>query len=273
MADYEALYELSIRQPEAFWAKEASELLWRAPWSTVLEWNPPFAKWFTGGRLNVAENCVDRHLDTRRDKPAIIWEGEPGDRRSLTYGDLFSEVCKFSNVLKAHGIVAGDRVLLYLPLVPEAAIAMLACARIGAVHSVVFGGFSAESIKDRLTDSGAKLIVTAGRRLAARQDRPRSRRTWMPALKGGDGAVTGVIVLRRAQNPVEMKPGRDVWWHEETEDIAADAPAEAFDSEHPLFILYTSGSTGKPKGILHTSAGYLLGAVRDDEIRLRSARG
>ncbi len=259
LADYEALYKLSVEHPEAFWAKEASELLWRAPWSTVLEWTPPFAKWFQGGRLNVAENCVDRHLDTRRDKPAIIFEGEPGDQRTLTYGELFTEVCKFANVLKAHGVEAGDRVMLYLPLVPEAAVAMLACARIGAVHTVVFGGFSAESIKDRLADSGAKLIVTADGGWRRGKVVP-LKANVDAALKDGDGNVTGVIVLRRAENAIEMKAGRDVWWHDETGKVSADAPAEAFDSEHPLFILYTSGSTGKPKGILHTSAGYLLGA-------------
>ena len=240
----------------------------------MLEWNPPFAKWFVGGRLNVAENCVDRHLATRRDKPAIIWEGEPGDTRTLTYGQLHAEVCRFANVLKAHGVQAGDRVLLYLPLVPEAAVAMLACARIGAVHSVVFGGFSAESIKDRLSDSGATLIVTADGGWRRGKIVP-LKANVDAALKDGNGAVRGVIVLRRAENPVEMQPGRDVWWHDETGKVSADAPAEAFDSEQPLFILYTSGSTGKPKGILHTSAGYLLGAyetckyvfdVREDDV-------
>ncbi len=225
----------------------------------MLEWNCPFAKWFVGGRLNVAENCVDRHLDTRRDKPAIVWEGEPGDKRTLTYAELHAEVCRFANVLKAHGVAAGDRVLIYLPLVPEAAVAMLACARIGAVHSVVFGGFSAESIKDRLADSGAKLIVTADGGWRRGKVVP-LKANVDAALKDGDGNVSGVIVLRRAANAVEMKDGRDVWWHDETGKASADAPAEAFDSEHPLFILYTSGSTGKPKGILHTSAGYLLGA-------------
>ena len=160
-ADFEPLYQLSVEQPELFWAKEAAELQWTTPWSTVLDWKPPFAKWFVGGQLNVAANCVDRHLDTRRDKPALVWEGEPGDQRTLTYGELHAEVCRFANVLKGKGIAPGDRVILYLPLVPEAAVAMLACARIGAVHSVIFGGFSAESIKDRLADSGAKFIVTA----------------------------------------------------------------------------------------------------------------
>jgi acetyl-CoA synthetase len=260
LAEYEALYEESIRQPDAFWAREAGELLWRQPWQTVLEWKCPNAKWFVGGQLNVAENCVDRHLDgPRRDKVAILWEGEPGERHSLTYAQLYEEVCRFANVLKKHGVQTGDRVLLYMPFVPEAAVAMLACARIGAVHCVVFGGFSAESIKDRLADSGAKFIVTA--------DGGWRRGTIVPlkanvdkALQGGATGVTGVIVLRRTAQEIPMTPGRDFWWHDETAAVSADCPAEPFDSEHPLFILYTSGSTGKPKGILHTSGGYLLGA-------------
>ena len=259
MEDYEQLYKLSIENPDAFWAKEAAELAWRAPWSTVLEWNCPEAKWFLGGRLNVAENCLDRHLNTpRRDKPAIVWEGEPGDKRTLTYAELHAEVCRFANVLKTHGIAAGDRVLIYLPLVPEAAVAMLACARIGAVHSVVFGGFSAESIKDRLADSGAKLIVTADGGWRRGKIVP-LKANVDAALKDGDGNVGKVIVLRRTANEVAMKDGRDVWWHDETGKASSGHAPEPFDSEHPLFILYTSGSTGKPKGILHTTAGYLLG--------------
>ena len=259
MEDYEALYKLSTENPDAFWAKEAAELAWRAPWSTVLEWNCPEAKWFLGGRLNVAENCLDRHLDTsRRDKPAILWEGEPGDKRTLTYAELHAEVCKFANVLKSQGVAAGDRVLIYMPLVPEVAVAMLGCARIGAVHSVVFGGFSADSIKDRLADSGAKLVVTAdggwrrGKVVALKANVD-------AALKDGDGNVGKVIVLRRTANEVTMQDGRDVWWHDAMAGASPEHAPEPFDSEHPLFILYTSGSTGKPKGILHTTAGYLLG--------------
>jgi acetyl-CoA synthetase len=258
--EYDRLYAESIDDPEAFWAKEAAELLWRAPWKTVLEWDCPNAKWFSGGQLNLSENCLDRHLDgPRRDQPAIIWEGEPGDQRTLTYAELHREVCRFANVLKDHGVAPGDRVLIYLPLVPEAAVSMLACARIGAVHSVIFGGFSAESIKDRLTDSGAKLIVTA--------DGGWRRGAIVPlkanvdaALASAASGVDAVIVLRRTENEVTMQPGRDVWWHDEMAGASADCPADAFESEHPLFILYTSGSTGKPKGILHTTAGYLLGA-------------
>ena len=259
MEDYEGLYKLSVEHPDAFWAKEAAELAWHAPWSTVLEWNCPDAKWFVGGRLNIAENCLDRHLNTpRRDKPAILWEGEPGDKRTLTYAELHAEVCRFANVLAAQGVAAGDRVLIYMPLVPEVSVAMLACARIGAVHSVVFGGFSADSIKDRLADSGAKLIVTADGGWRRGKIVP-LKANVDAALKDGDGHVGKVIVLRRTANDVKMKDGRDVWWHDTVGQASAEHAPEPFDSEHPLFILYTSGSTGKPKGILHTTAGYLLG--------------
>ncbi len=258
--DYDQLYKLSIEHPDAFWAKEAAELKWSVPWSVVLEWHAPFARWFVGGRLNVAENCLDRHLATRANKPALVWEGEPGDQRTLTYAELHAEVCRFANVLTGKGIAAGDRVIIYLPLVPEAAVAMLACARIGAVHSVIFGGFSAESIKDRLADSGARFIVTADGGWRRGKVVP-LKANVDAALKDGDGKVEGVIVLRRAENAVEMKAGRDTWWHDETGKVSAEHAAEAFDSEQPLFILYTSGSTGKPKGILHTSGGYLLGAA------------
>ena len=257
--DYDQLYKLSIEHPDAFWAKEAAELTWSVPWSVVLDWKPPFAKWFVGGRLNVAENCLDRHLATRANKPAIVWEGEPGDQRTLTYAELHAEVCRFANVLTGRGITAGDRVIIYMPLVPEAAVAMLACARVGAVHSVIFGGFSAESIKDRLADSGARFIVTADGGWRRGKIVP-LKANVDAALKDGDGNVEGVIVLQRAKNAVEMKDGRDTWWHDETSKVSAEHTAEAFDSEQPLFILYTSGSTGKPKGILHTSGGYLLGA-------------
>ncbi len=259
LAEYEALHAESLQEPEKFWAREALELSWRKEWDTVLEWNCPDARWFAGGKLNVTENCLDRHLaGPRRDKPAIIWEGEPGDVRTLTYAELHADVCRFASVLKRHGVADGDRVLIYLPLVPEAAVAMLACARIGAVHSVVFGGFSAASIKDRLADSGAKIIVTA--------DGGWRRGAVVPlkanvdaALADGSADVRRVIVLRRTQNTVELQPGRDVWWHDEVATASPECPAEAFESEHPLFILYTSGSTGRPKGILHTTAGYLLG--------------
>jgi acetyl-CoA synthetase len=258
MADYQRIYDQSIADPEAFWAAEAAELHWQQPWTSVLDWQMPFARWFAGGKLNVCENCVDRHaLGPLADKPAILWEGEPGDRRTLTYADLYAEVCRFANILERNGIQAGDRVIIYLPMVPEAVIAMLGCARIGAVHSVVFGGFSSEAIYDRLEDSGAVAIITA--------DGGWRRGKVVPLKPAVDEAVAKyrrikrVIVLNRCHNEVEMNPATDVWWHEEAATVSAQHTAPAFDSEHPLFILYTSGSTGKPKGILHTSGGYLTG--------------
>ena len=259
MAQYREMYRESIEKPDKFWAREASELLWQKKWTKVLDWKIPFAKWFVGGKLNVSENCLDRHLDTaRRNKAAIIWEGEPGEKRTLTFQQLHHEVCKFANVLKRNKIRKGDRVIIYMPLIPEAAIAMLACTRIGAVHSVVFGGFSSESIKDRITDSQATAVITAdggyrrGAVVALKQQVDE-------ALKGGS-AIKRVIVFRRTNTDVHIEEGRDVWWHREMEYVDGDCPAPGFDSEHPLFILYTSGSTGKPKGILHTTGGYLLGS-------------
>ena len=272
LAQYRKLYNESIRSPEKFWAKQAkNELIWFKPWKKVLEWKEPFAKWFTGGQLNLTYNCLDRHLGTATaNKAALIWEGEPaapgksGEERTLTYQQLHQEVCLFANALKRNGIKKGDRVLIYLPMVPEAAVAMLACARIGAVHSVVFGGFSAQSVADRINDSQAKLVVTAdggfrrGAVVPLKQNVDESL-----TLKDSAGqllakTIEKVIVLRRASNNVTLQPGRDVWWHEEIAQVNADCPAEKMDSEAPLFILYTSGSTGKPKGILHTTAGYLL---------------
>ncbi len=258
MEEYERMYDESIADPAGFWAREAEDLKWRKKWSEVLEWKAPDAKWFVGGELNVCENCVDRHVENgRRDKTAIIWEGEDGVSRKLTYGQLQEEVCRFANVLEAKGVEAGDRVLVYMPMVPEAAVAMLACARIGAVHSVVFGGFSAESIADRLADSGAKVVVTA--------DGGYRRGSVVPLKANVDEAlekpskVEKVIVFQRTGEEITMAEGRDLYWHEETEKVSPQHEAQAFDSEHPLYVLYTSGSTGKPKGILHTSGGYLLG--------------
>jgi len=256
MAAYKKLYKQSIEKPEKFWAGEARELSWRKTWKSVLEWKAPFAKWFVGGKLNVCENCVDRHAEgPRRNKAAIIWEGEPGDKRVLTYGQLQREVCRFANVLEKKGVKSGDRVLIYMPMIPEAAMAMLACARIGAVHNVVFGGFAAEAIVDRLEDSGATTVITADGGW---------RRGKVVALKPVvDEAlvkykqVQRVIVVNRCGNEVTMDAGRDSWWHDEVAAVPAKHKAKAFDSEHPLFVLYTSGSTGKPKGILHTSGGYL----------------
>lgn len=256
--EYQRLYRESVRSPEKFWAREARQLVWQAPWRTVLEWKPPFAKWFAGGRLNVSENCLDRHLTgSRRNKAAILWEGEPGDKRTLTFQQLHREVCRFANVLKRNRIRKGDRVIIYMPTIPEAAIAMLGCARIGAVHSVIFGGFSADSIRDRIADSGAVAVITA--------DGGYRRGAIIPLKNNVDDALSSetpvrkVIVVRRAGNDVAMKEGRDVWWHREMECVDADCPPAPLDSEHPLFILYTSGSTGKPKGILHTTGGYLVG--------------
>ena len=255
---YRRMHRESIRHPEKFWAREARELHWQKPWKKVLEWKAPFAKWFVGGKLNVAENCLDRHLNgPRRNKAAIIWEGEPGDKRILTYQQLHREVCRFANVLKRNKVRKGDRVIIYLPAIPEAAIAMLACARIGAIHSVVFGGFSADSIRDRITDCGATAVITA--------DGAYRRGAIVPLKHNVDEALQGkttirrVIVFRRAGNQVHIEEGRDVWWHRELEYVDARCSAPALDSEHPLYILYTSGSTGKPKGILHTTGGYLVG--------------
>jgi acetyl-CoA synthetase len=258
---YQELYRQSIENPEIFWAQQAEELLtWQKKWETVLEWKEPFAKWFSGGQLNIAENCLDRHLcGARRNKAALIWEGEPGERRTLTYQQLHREVCQLANVLKRNGIEKGARVIIYMPMCPEAAIAMLACARIGAIHSVVFGGFSSEAIKDRIKDSDARMVITA--------DGGYRRGAIVPLKKNVDDALEGnhqierVIVFRRASNEIQMKVGRDLWWHREMESVSADCPAASMDSEDPLYILYTSGSTGKPKGILHTSAGYLLAAA------------
>jgi acetyl-CoA synthetase len=274
LAQYRKLYRESIRQPAKFWTREAMELVWHAPWKKILEWKPPFAKWFVGGKLNVSENCLDRHLDgPRRNKAAIIWQGEPGDQRTLTYQQLHREVCRFANVLKRNNIKKGDRVIIYLPNIPEAAIAMLACARIGAVHSVVFGGFSADSIRDRINDSGATALITA--------DGAYRRGGIVPLKKNVDDAlrdrtsVERVIVFRRAGNDIHMEQGRDVWWHRELEYVDANCPPVPVDSEHPLYLLYTSGSTGKPKGILHTTGGYLVNVycttkyvfdIRDEDV-------
>jgi acetyl-CoA synthetase len=255
-----ALRRLAARSPERFWAQMAKEhVSWFKPWKKVLDWKPPFAKWFVGAQTNVSYNCIDRHLEGenawRKNKAAILWEGEPGDSRVLTFGDLKRDVSKFANVLKAQGVKKGDRVALYLPMVPELAIAMLACTRIGAPHTVVFAGFSAESLRDRILDLGAKIVVTSDGGY---------RRGKALALKDAvDGAVAGapgverVIVVRRTGEPISMKAGRDLWWHELMELASADCPPARLDAEHPLFVLYTSGSTGKPKGILHTTGGYL----------------
>jgi acetyl-CoA synthetase len=253
------LYEGAAADPESFWAEWAARLEWFEPWRTVLDWTPPHARWFAGGRLNAAYNCLDRHVaGWRRNKAALIWEGEPGDTRTYTYWDLQREVGKFANVLKSLGVGKGDRVAIYLPMVPEAAVAMLACARIGAVHSVVFGGFSAESLRERINDAAARLLITAdggyrrGRVVALKEAADR-------ALEGAP-SVEHVVVVRRGaglQVPLAMQPGRDHWYDDLIASAAPDCAAEAVEAEDLLFILYTSGTTGAPKGVVHTTGGYL----------------
>ena len=255
MQAYEELYARADRDPEGFWGEIAGELAWAKKWDRVLEWKAPDAKWFVGGRLNVTASCLDRHVATwRKNKAALIWEGEPGDSRVLTYGQLHREVCQAANALAALGVRAGDFVAIYMPMVPEAAVAMLACARLGAPHTVVFGGFSAEALGDRIRDAKAKVVVTA--------DGGWRRGQIVPLKENVDRAVEGtsiekVIVLQRCKNTVTMKDGRDLWWHEIVDKAPPRHELETFDSEHPLFSLYTSGTTGKPKGILHTTGGYL----------------
>jgi len=253
----QSLYEEGERDFEAYWARHARELVsWSQPFTKTLEWDPPYAEWFTDGTLNVSYNCLDRHvLAGRGDKVAFYWEGEPGDSRVITYAELLEEVQKFANVLKGLGIKKGDRVNIYLPMIPEAAVAMLACARIGAAHSVVFGGFSSQSLSDRINDAEAKLLITA--------DGGWRRGEVFPLKSQADEAlkstttVEHVVVVKRGNNPISMTPNRDVWYHEEMAKADAVCVAEPMEAEHLLFLLYTSGTTGKPKGIMHTTAGYL----------------
>jgi acetyl-CoA synthetase len=256
-AEYEELCLRAERDPDGFWGECAQALSWFVPFQQVLEWELPFAKWFVGGKLNAAYNCLDRHLNgPRRNKAALIWEGEPGDWRVLTYQMLADEVARAANALKHLGVTRGDRVAIYMPMVPEAAIAMLACARLGAVHSVVFGGFSAEALADRVRDAEAKVVVTAdgGWR---RGQHVELKRNVDEALKRCP-SVRKCLVLRRVGNEVEMKEGRDVWWDDLVPKQSHACPAEPLDAEHPLYTLYTSGTTGKPKGVVHTTGGYLV---------------
>jgi acetyl-CoA synthetase len=273
-AQYKKLYDESVKNPEKFWAKIAAELVWFKKWSKVLSWNYPFAKWFVGGKTNISCNCLDRNLSSgKRTKAAIVWEGEPGDQRVLTYQDLHREVCKFANVMKGLGIQKGDRVAIYMPMVPELPIAMLACARIGAAHNVIFGGFSADALKDRINDSQAKLVVTA--------DGGFRRGGVVPLKVNVDEAlkstrsVQHVVVLKRTGSEVHMTSGRDWWWSELMATASPISEAEKLDAEHPLYILYTSGTTGKPKGVVHTTGGYQVGVyitnkwifdLKEDEI-------
>jgi len=261
VAEYRKLGE---KHPERFWARMAQEhVTWFAPWKKVLDWKPPFAKWFVGGKLNVSYNCLDRHLEGenawRRNKAAIIWEGEPGDQRVLTYGQLHREVCKFANVLKGLGVKKGDRVALYMPMLPELVIAMLACTRIGAPHSIVFGGFSAEALRDRIEDAGAVAVVTADG--GFRRGKPLPLKEAVDKALEGVRSVRHVVVVERTREPVRMMPDRDHWWHELMANASPKCPPARLDAEHPLFILHTSGTTGKPKGILHTTGGYLTHVI------------
>ncbi|MEX0717972.1 MAG: acetate--CoA ligase [Planctomycetaceae bacterium] len=260
-ARYQEMWRRGKDDPAGFWGELADENLdWFRKWDEVLEGRMPETKWFTGGKINAAYNCLDRHLATwRKNKAAIIWEGEPGDQRVLTYQDLHREVCKFANVLKDLGINKGDRVTLYMPMVPELAIAMLACARIGAPHSIIFGGFSADAVADRNNDAQAKLVVTADG--GWRRGKEIKLKQAVDDSLERSASVEKVVVVRRTASDVEMVPDRDYWWHDLMADASAECEAEPLDSEHPLFILYTSGSTGKPKGVLHTTAGYLLGTM------------
>ncbi|MFZ5593211.1 MAG: acetate--CoA ligase [Pseudomonadota bacterium] len=272
----DALRRHAAEDHEGFWADLArQEITWQRPFQNILDSSrAPHFRWFSDGQLNVSWNCLDRHLPAKGDKAAIVFEGEPGDIRRITYAELHREVCRFANALKNQGIREGDRVVIYMPMIPEAVIAMQACARIGAIHSVVFGGFSAESLKDRIEDAGAKMLITAdgGHRggkiveLKAAADK---------ALSRDCKTIEHVIVFQRSKNEVHMQPGRDIWWHDAIAGAAEDCPPAWVNSEHPLFLLYTSGSTGKPKGIQHSSGGYLLGAVttmkwvfdiRDDDL-------
>jgi acetyl-CoA synthetase len=253
---YDAIVRRAHEDPEGYWAGIASELHWFEPWQKVLEWNLPFAKWFVGGKTTVSYNCIDRHLQTaRKNKIALLWEGEPGDVRALSYQMLHREVCRFANVLKSLGLQQGDRATIYMGMVPELAIAMLACARMGVTHNVVFGGFSAEALRDRINDSQSKIVITA--------DGGYRRGTVVPLKKNIDDSLQGcpsvqkVVVYRRTGEAVNMTPNRDLWWHDVMATASDNFPAVPLDAEHPLFMLYTSGTTGKPKGVVHTTGGYM----------------
>jgi len=255
LAEYEQMYRRSVDDPESFWAEAARELHWFKPWEKVLDWNLPWAKWFVGGKINLSYNCVDRHaLGDKRDKVAILWEGEPGEVRKLTFGDLHAEVQRFANALKNLGIQKGDRVAVYMGMTPELAIAVLACARIGAVHSVIFGGFAAHAIVDRVNDAECVAILTQD--TAYRRGSEVKLKATVDEAVAQCPTVKNVVVYKRSGSAVNMQAGRDHWWHELTAKAAPDCPAEELDSEDPLYILYTSGTTGKPKGLVHTTGGY-----------------
>ncbi|MCI0366082.1 MAG: acetate--CoA ligase, partial [Phycisphaerales bacterium] len=255
---YETLSNRAAEDPEGFWAEIASELDWFERWKKVLEWDVPFAKWFVGGKTNISHNCLDRHLKTwRKNKVAILWEGEPGDVRALSYQMLHREVCRFANVLKSLGLKKGDCATIYMGMTPELPIAMLACARMGVTHNVVFGGFSAEALRDRINDSQSRVLITA--------DGGYRRGTVVPLKKNVDDALSGpssvekVVVYKRTGENINMVSGRDLWWHDLMAKASDLFPPEPLDAEHPLFMLYTSGTTGKPKGVVHTTGGYMTG--------------
>jgi acetyl-CoA synthetase len=262
-ARYAAMYQRSLADVEGFWAEQAEQFLtWDQPWQRVLDWDfrRGHVRWFAGAKLNVSVNCLDRHLALRGEQTALIWEGDdPAQSRAISYRELYAEVCRCANVLKSEGVVKGDRVCLYLPMIPEAVVAMLACARIGAVHSVVFGGFSPEALRDRINDAGARLVITADEGL--RSGKPVPLKANVDAAVQGCPEVQRVIVVRHTGQPIAWVEGRDVWYQEARQTVSADCPPESMDAEDPLFILYTSGSTGKPKGVLHTTGGYLLYAA------------
>jgi len=257
LAEYQKMYQRSVTDPEGFWADAARELHWFRPWTKVLDWNLPWAKWFVGGRINLCYNCVDRHvMNGLADKTAILWEGEPGEVRKLTFGELHAEVQKFANVLKGLGIKKGDRIAVYMGMTPELAIAALACARIGAVHSVIFGGFAANAIVDRVNDSQCVAILTQD--TSYRRGNEVKLKATVDEAVGQCPTVKNVVVYRRSGSPVNLQAGRDHWWHELVAKADAECPAEELDSEDPLYILYTSGTTGKPKGLVHTTGGYAV---------------
>src|SRR5438132_4640476 len=257
LVDDRSLYEEADRDPEAFWARQARELVtWFDDFDTVCEWDLPFAKWFVGGTLNVAYNGVDRHVEAGRgDRIAYHWEGEPGDTRTYTYAELQAEVCRFANVLKSLGVKKGDRVNIYLPMIPELPVAMLACARIGAPHSVVFGGFSSDALADRINDAEAKVLITADG--GYRRGAPAGLKQHADVAAANTPSIEHVVVVQRTEQDVHMDPGRDHWWHDLMDGASSECPPEPMDSEDLLYLLYTSGTTAKPKGIMHTTGGYL----------------
>ena len=260
LQEYQEIYNRAKANPAEFWAElAAQELDWFERWHTVLDWQPPFVRWFEGGKINISHNCLDRHLTTSyKNKAALIWEGEPGDSRTLTYAQLHREVCQMANTLKQLGVSKGDLVGIYMPMIPEAAIAMLACARIGAPHTVVFGGFSAEALRDRLVDGKAKLVITADGGWRKDAIVPLKEQVDKALANNQVPTVGNVLVVERTKQKITMEPGRDHWWHDLKKEASANCPAEPMDSEDVLFVLYTSGSTGKPKGVVHTTAGYSL---------------